>query len=142
MFELEGLEMGNRGRVIVGILVILGGVLILASAVFDVDLGIFICPGLLVLAGIGLVLRALFIDPESFLSVTVFGPVRREGAWQVADQEVWLLLGDVRLDFTEAEVPPGKTMIRVFAFIGDLRIRAPEHVGISVSSTAIFSGGR
>jgi len=67
------------------------------------------------------------------------GDVRRYGAWQVADEEIWIGVGDVRLDLTSADVPVGKTKFRVFGFVGDVDLLVPENVGVSLSSMAFVT---
>ncbi|MBC8447263.1 MAG: cell wall-active antibiotics response protein, partial [Chloroflexi bacterium] len=72
----------------------------------------------------------------------IFGPIRRSGAWQVADEEIWLFIGDVRLDMTQAEIPPGEAHIRVFAFISNVRLLVPQGVGVSASSMGFINDTR
>lgn len=131
--------MRNRGQMLIGIVVILFGLMILISNLFKVDVGLWCWPTALIFLGIWLLLRPRFVGPDTAVQARVFGPIRRSGAWQVADEEIWLFVGDVRLDLTQAEIPPGKTQIRVFALVGDVRLDVPDGVGVSVSSTAFVT---
>jgi lia operon protein LiaF len=134
--------MRNQGQVIFGILIILIGLMFLLGNLFDVNVGALCFPTALILVGVWLLIRPWLVGPDTRLRFRVFGPVRRGGAWQVADEEFWLLIGDVRLDMSQAEIPPGETRIRVSGFVGDVRLVVPEGVGVSVSSMAFVSDAR
>jgi hypothetical protein len=134
--------MRNPGLVLIGIVIISLGLMILVGNLFEVDIGLWCWPAGLILLGIWLVARPWLVGPDTALQARVLGPIRREGSWQVADEEIWLFVGDVRLDITQAEVPSGETAIRLFAFVGDVRLRVPEGVGVSVSSTAFITDAR
>jgi hypothetical protein len=140
--EWEEEKMRNQGLVLIGIVIISFGLMILIGNLFDVDVGLWCWPTGLILLGIWLFARPWLVGPDTVLQARVLGPIRRDGSWQVADEEIWLFVGDVRLDTTQAEVPEGETPIRVFAFVGDVRLRVPEGVGVSVSSTAFITDAR
>jgi predicted membrane protein len=131
--------MRKQGQVIIGVAIILFGLLILIDAVFDIDFGLLCWPTVLILLGIWILIRPWVLGPDTAMHVSLFGPVRRSGTWSVNDQEIWMFVGDVRLDFTEAEVPLGETQLQVFSFVGDVRARVPEGVGISASSTSFIN---
>jgi predicted membrane protein len=131
--------MRNPGLVLVGILIIVAGVASLLGAVFHFDSGVICWPAGLILLGIYLLLRPNLVRPGTGFRASIFGPVRRSGAWKAADEEIWLAMGDVTLDLTQAEIPSGETLIRVFAFIGDVRVRVPDSVGISVTAMSGIS---
>jgi predicted membrane protein len=135
-------RMRYQGRVVLGIIVILFGLAVLFGAVFRIDVGNLVCAGLLIFVGAVLLLRAFAIVPAKGSAVRIFGPLRRGGAWQVAEEDIWVVLGDVRLDFTQAEIPAGETPIRVFSFLGNLRALVPEGVGVSVVSNALINDVR
>jgi len=65
--------------------------------------------------------------------------VKRSGNWDVANEEIWMFVGDIRLDLTEASFPGGETTIRVIGFVGDLDIIAPPEVGLSVAATGFLN---
>ncbi len=81
-----------------------------------------------------MLLRPQLFDPNTPGQLKLLGDVHRRGAWQVTDEEIWTGIGNVRLDMTNADVPTGKTQIRVFNFVGD--------VGVWVSSTAFVTDAR
>jgi predicted membrane protein len=131
-----------EGRILLGIAIILFGFIVLIGNLFDLNVGFLCWPMGLVLLGAWILLRAWTLDPEISLEVRLFGPLRREGAWQVMDQENWVLVGDVILDFTQAEIPRGETVIRGFGLVGATRVWVPEGVGMTVASTAIVTDAK
>jgi hypothetical protein len=73
-------------------------------------------------------------SPESirYLFYQRLDLVRRCEARQRVDasqREFWLFFGDVKLDFTQAQLPPGETHIRINGLIGDVDVIAPTDVG-------------
>ena len=134
--------MRNQGQIIFGLVIIVAGIIFLAGVLFDIDTGVLCLPTILILLGVLLLLRPWMAGPDTGLQMAVFGPVRRYGAWQVAEEEIWLLVGDVNLDLTEAEVPFGETRIRVFSSVSTIRLIVPEGIGVAVASTAIVTDSR
>jgi predicted membrane protein len=123
-----------RGQVLFGIIIVLIGLAVLVGNVFDVDVGVLCFPVGLILVGGWLLVRPRLVGRDTALRMRFFGSFRRSGAWQVSDQEIWLLIGDVRLDLSEAEIPVGETHIRVFSFVSEVRMNVPEGVGASLTS--------
>jgi hypothetical protein len=134
--------MWNRGQLIIGGAVILIGLLLLVGALVDVDVGVFCFPIALILLGVWVLVRPQLVAPGTGVAMRILGDVRRSGAWEVTEGEFWVGIGDVRLDLTEAEVPVGKTSLRIYGFIGDVRLLVPEGLGVSVASTALISDAR
>jgi predicted membrane protein len=134
--------MHTQGRMLLGIVVVVFGLLLLLGALFDLDPGTFFCPGILILVGAWLIFRALTHDPGTTLGTHLFGPVRRDGVWPVIEEEIWVVLGDVKLDFSQAEIPEGETTIRIFSFLGKVRALVPADVGIAVATTALINDVR
>ena len=134
--------MRNQGQIILGIVIIVIGLVFLAGALFDIDPGILCFPTVLILDGVLLLLRPWMVTPDTGLNMAFFGPVRRAGAWQVQEEEIWLVVGDVNVDVTEAEIPPGETCIRVFSFASTIRLIVPEGVGVLVAPTAFLTEAR
>ncbi len=134
--------MRTRGQLIIGAIVILIGFLMLIGAVFDVDFGILCVPTILILVGIWVLVRPQLVRPGTGVAVRLLGDIRRSGVWTLADEEIWVGIGDVRLDLTEAEVPEGKTALRIYGFVGDVRLVVPEGVALAVASSAFVCGAR
>lgn len=131
--------MRNRGQVILGAILLIIGVLFLLGHVFNIDVGRLICPLALIVTGVWLLLRPRLIQPGAGLEQKILGDIHRDGAWQVCDEEIWLLVGDTELDMTRAEIPLGETRLRVYGLVGDVEVLAPQSVGLSVSSTALVT---
>jgi predicted membrane protein len=131
--------MRSDGRIIVGIGIIVVGLVILLGNLLEVDLGFLCLPAVLILLGIALLLRPWLVSPDTAVRATIFGPIRRSGSWQVSDEEIWLFVGDVNLDFSEADIPLGETIIRVFCFVSSIRIVMPEGVGVEISPLAFLA---
>lgn len=134
--------MRNQGQIFIGLIMIFLGILILIGSVFDIDTGMLCVPTVLISLGIWLLLRPWFAGSETGIRMTVFGPIRRDGAWQLADEEIWLLVGDVTLDTTQADIPLGETVIRILGFAGTVRLIVPKGVGVAVSSTAFVTDAK
>ncbi len=134
--------MRNQGQILVGITIIVLGLVFLIGALLGVDAGVLCVPTVLILLGVWLLLRPWIASPDTAFQVELFGPVRRAGTWKVASEEIWLFVGDVNLDATQAEIPLGETRIRVFAFVGTIRLIVPEEVGVAVASTAFVTDAK
>lgn len=134
--------MRNKRQIFIGGAITLVGLVFLIGAVFHIDVGDFCFPVGLILLGVFLLLRPYLLGPDEQVQLKLLGDVRRYGDWQVADEEIWIGVGDVRLDMTGADIPAGETRIRVFGFVGDVKLLAPEGVGVSVSSTSFITDAR
>lgn len=134
--------MRNRWQVYIGILITAIGLLSLIGVLFDVDVGAMCWPVVLIALGVWLLVRPRLVGPGTAVQFRLLGDVRRYGDWPVSDEEIWLGVGDVRLDMTGATIPVGETRIRIFSFVGDVRLVVPEGVGISVSSLAFLTDSR
>jgi hypothetical protein len=123
--------MYNRWQVYVGVAIIVVGVIFLVGTVVDIDPWAICFPVLLIAAGVLVLSR-----PQLFTTgrLKLLGSVQRRGTWQVADEEFYIGVGDVRLDMTSADIPQGETSIRVLIGVGSVSVRVPEGVGVSVSS--------
>lgn len=131
--------MRNQGQIFIGGAIILVGLVFLIGNAFHIDVGVLCMPLALILLGVWLLLRPYLVGPDTALGWALFGPLRRSGDWQVTDEEFWLLVGDVILDFTQADIPAGETVLRLFGFVGNVRLHVPEGVGVAVSSLAFFT---
>ncbi|MCP4538665.1 MAG: cell wall-active antibiotics response protein [Chloroflexi bacterium] len=134
--------MYNKQQVFIGAVIVLIGVASLLGNILNIDLGSLFCPLALIAAGALILMRPQLLDRDTPGRLKLFGDVRRRGAWQVTDEELWVGIGDVRLDMTDAHIPVGETRIRTFSFIGTVRVSVPEGVGVSVSSTAFVTDAK
>jgi predicted membrane protein len=131
--------MRNRGQVVIGAVIIVVGLVWLLGAVFHIDMGKLCLPAALIAVGIYLLARPAFVGPDTALRASLFGPVRRGSDWEAKDEEIWLFIGDVRLDLAQAQLPAGETRVRIVSFVGDVRLKIPAGVGVSIASTAFVS---
>jgi hypothetical protein len=68
---------------------------------------------------------------------SVFGDVRREGAWLVPAQSGWRsVFGDVVLDLREAHVQADEVHIEAVSFFGDIDLLVPEGIAVEVRVTS------
>lgn len=124
--------MRNRGQLIIGAVLVALGLLSLLSTVFRIDFGALCWPVLLIGVGIWLVLRPRLSSPDWPSEVLLIGDRRRRGEWTVRNEEFWLGVGDIELDMTQAIIPPGETVLRVYSFVGDIDVFVPRSVGVAV----------
>jgi lia operon protein LiaF len=134
--------MRNRTLVFIGVGIIIIGLMSLLDAAFDINLGRFVCPVFLILLGVWFLIRPRLLGPDIAFNAKLLGDVRRRGEWQLADEEIWCMVGDVRLDLTEAAIPSGETTIRILGIMGDVRLTVPQNVGVSVECTSIVTEAR
>ncbi len=131
--------MRNRGFVIAGGLLILWGILILLSELLKIDFSTICWPVALILVGVYLLVRPRMVIGKAQVNFSPLNNTRRSGPWQVVSEEIYTLVGNTRLDLTQAEVQPGETVLRVFGFVGDVKLYIPPHLAFSVSSWAFVN---
>jgi predicted membrane protein len=132
-------KMRNTRQIFVGIAILTIGLIALIGALFDVDLGRFLCPTVLILAGVWLLVRPRTARHGTAFTTRLLGGVRRRGDWQVTDEEITLGVGDIELDMVHADIPPGETRIRASGFVNGVRLIVPEGVGVAVTSMAFLT---
>jgi len=131
--------MRRNSQLIFGGIIIAIGLIILISHLLNVSAWAICLPTALILVGAWILLRPKIMPDSPGFKLRIFGNVRKYGDWFVAGEETWMFIGDVRLDFSEAEIPIGETPFRVIAFIGDIRLQIPENVGYSLSSIGVVN---
>ncbi len=134
--------MRNQGQILLGLAALVIGLVLLLGVWLEVDAGDLCWPTAFILAGLWLLIRPWMVPANTTLETRLFGPLRRQGSWQVAPLESWLFVGDVDLDFTEAEIPRGETAIHCLGFVGTTHVLVPEGVGWSVTSTAFLTDAK
>jgi predicted membrane protein len=123
----------------IGLLVIAYGLVLLAGELFHIDVWGFFFPLVLIALGVWLILRPRMLGSRGKVHTRILGDITRTGVWQVVPEELWLGIGDVLLDFTQAQVPEGETTLSIYGFIGDVRAYIPEGVGIKLISSAFIN---
>lgn len=131
--------MRSQGQLIAGIAIILIGLVILFGNIFNINLWGICWPTALILLGLWLLLRPRMVSPGTHVSFVLIGDVNRDGAWEVIDEEFWMLVGDIDLDLTQAQVPVGETRLRVVKFVGDLEVLVPADVAVALDVHAFVS---
>lgn len=134
--------MKNRTQLIFGAGLILLGALVLISNIFHVDFGMICWPVFLILAGAWLLVRPGLTRDGDRLNVRFFGNVYRSGSWSISDQEHWGFITDMNLDLTEAELPEGESVIRINSFVGDVDVKAPEDLALSIRANGFVTDVR
>lgn len=131
--------MRNQGQVFVGGLLVFFGLLFLLGTLFNVNVWAFCWPIGLILLGVWILFRPRMIGPGAQVHVVPLGSIRRDGAWRVANEEFWNLVGDTSIDLTMADIPIGETTLRLFGFVNDVTLIVPQGVGFTVTSTAFVT---
>ncbi len=134
--------MNNKGQLLIGALLVIIGLMVILSNVFQIDLGAVCWPTALILLGIWLIWRPKLSLGGGEMNINPFCNIRRSGAWPVQPEEIWMFVGDVRLDFSQTELPPGETSFRIFGFVGDINLVLPESVYVSVSASAFLNSAK
>jgi lia operon protein LiaF len=134
--------MRNQAQFIFGGIFIVIGALALLSNIFDVDFGSFFLPAVLIFIGFLIIFRPRSLAPDTSFRLRFLGDVIRRGEWKVSSEEIWFFLGSLKMDMSQAEIPPGESTFRVFSFLGDVRLVVPENVGVSVSSFSFITDAR
>ncbi|NOY10294.1 MAG: DUF1707 and DUF2154 domain-containing protein [Spirochaetes bacterium] len=73
------------------------------------------------------------------LIVGILSGIRRRGRWNPAKHnKIITVLGGVKLDFTEVQMPDGTTTLEFFCLMGGLDIIVPDDVRVDVSGLPIM----
>jgi hypothetical protein len=79
--------------------------------------------------------------PETQRLFAVFGPNQRSGYWEPPERiEAVSLFGNVRLDFSDANLYEGVTEVQCLSLFGGIEILVPREVEIDANGTGIFGG--
>ena len=122
-----------------GIAIIVIGLLFLISALTGFNVWGLICPAALILIGVALIVRTRRVDSDTDFSVKLIGDIRRRDGETLRNQEIWVGIADVDFFPAEADIPTGETRLRLLGFVGDLDLRIPEGVELSVASLAFVT---
>jgi lia operon protein LiaF len=128
--------------VIVGIAVIAIGLIFLIGVLTGFNVWGLICPVALILLGVALIVQTRRIRPDADFSVKGIGDIRRQDGEVLKNQEIWVGIADVDFFPAEADIPLGETKFRLFGFVGDIELRIPETVGLSIASLAFLTDAK
>lgn len=124
----------NKNQMYIGSAIVALGFLLLLGNVFHIDVGALIFPLILIALGIWLVLRRDSI--ESPTSVLFIGDVDKRPSALQKDENYWVFVGDMDIDLSNAAFQEGVTHLNMNGFVGDIDIKLPPNVGVSLNSTA------
>ena len=130
--------MRNQGQLLLALVVIAFGVVLFIVSVLDVNVWTLCFPVALILLGLWMLVGPGLIGADRYGRQKLLGDITRRGLWSVAEEEYWIGVGDAKLDMSEADIPPGETRIKVWSFVGDVRLSVPEGVGVAVSSSGFI----
>jgi len=134
--------MRNQSQLFFGGFLILIGVLFLLGTLFQINAWALCWPTLLIVVGGLLLLRPVLAGPGQAVNFVLLGNVHRDSAWPVQNQEFWMGIGDVDLDFTRAEIPAGETHLRFYSFIGDVDMLVPETLGFALTANGFITDAK
>lgn len=78
--------------------------------------------------------------PESGRIVSVMATTKRKGVWQPPrDLDLWCVMSETQLDFTQAQLAPGVTEVDIFALMASVKIIVPPGVRVVCQPTAFMA---
>lgn len=129
--------MKNRGILFLAFILIASGVMLLLSNIFEIDAWAICFPTLLIFLGLWAIFRPKLGSENSNIEFNLFGDMRRNPTGALKDKEYWLVIGDMDMDLTSAELPLGETTLRFVGFVGDLNFILPASAAVSMTAGAI-----
>jgi lia operon protein LiaF len=134
--------MRNRGALFIGSLLVVFGLALLLGNLLNINIWALCWPIGLILVGAWLLLRPRLALAGTSVNIRFIADEKRNGVWQAGNEEFWSFIGDIRLDMTQADIPPGETTLQIYSFVSDLDILIPQDVGLSITSTAFLTSAR
>ncbi len=134
--------MQNRTTLVIGIGLVTLGIIAIFNTLFNFNLWSILMPLFIIGIGLLIVFRPKTLDANTNFIFKPLGDIDFKNAWQVSPQEIWFFVGDVELDFSQAVIPEGTTHIKLFSFVGDIRIRETQSAGLQVSSKAFITDSK
>lgn len=134
--------MRDKGSLVVGVVLIGLGIMFLLSIWLRINLWGFFWPGLLIVLGVVILARSRTVASGTRSDFVLLGDVRRSGEEPIANEDVWMGIGDVDLDLTRAAIPAGETSFRVQGLIGDVTLFMPAGVGLSINASGLITDAK
>ena len=131
--------MRNPGTVWLGGALLVIGLLTLVGQVFNINFWQFCWPVGLIVVGVWVLFRPQINAPGSHTHVVLLGDYNHGRSEPLVSRDVMLGIGDAKFEFSAADVLPGETVLRFYGFIGDVELRLPEGVGLSLYSMAFVN---
>jgi predicted membrane protein len=131
--------MRKQNLMILGVVLVALGLLGVLGGILRIHWGAIFWPLALIALGAWMILRPRLAPEGVTVSQRVLGDIRRDGPWQVVPEEFSMVLGDVKLDMTEAAIPDGETGLRVLHILGSTKLKLPEGVGLDLSANVLIA---
>ena len=129
----------NRTVIFWGLVLVVGGLVLLAGNLFNINVWALFWPVVLIVLGVWFLMRPASSMPAGITTSRFVGEMHRSGPWQVVNEEFSQFVGDMHLDLTQAVIQPGETRLRFSGFVGDLKFTVPEGVGVSLVASSFVS---
>lgn len=130
--------MGKKGQQVFAWALIGFGLILIAGNFFNFDIGDIFWPLVIIVIGFILIVRPQAITPFE-ARVLFAGDVDVDETWDENKREIRMFAGDIDIDLTRMVLPPGNTNFRITFFAGDIDLRVPKDVGLSISSAAFVT---
>lgn len=92
---------------------------------------------LLIALGVLAVLASLRVRRFRRRLHRAIGHVRSAEGWSVDDAVIQTVLGDIRLDLRDADLPAGDTNLTLLCWLGTIEVRVPGGIGLDATAQAI-----
>lgn len=123
----------RRWALFVGGFLVFIGLVSLVEAIWKIDLGKFFWPLVLIIVGIWILVRPPIPHWLNWDSRFV-NETNRSGEWYARDETINGFIGETNLDFSQTILPDGETHYKMNGFVGDIKIRTNDLVGVKVRS--------
>lgn len=71
---------------------------------------------------------------------TIFSDIKRIARGpRLEEESTKAIFGDVKLDLTKAALQAGDHDMHLLTLFGDMKVRIPEHIGLSINARTLFS---
>jgi len=131
--------MKNHSQTYLGLAIITLGILFLIGNLTGINVWAICWPALFIMLGIWFIFRPTMSGPDARQTAMFVGEIERDGPWEVMNEEFMAFVMDVELDLTQAIIPSGETIIKVFGFVNDIELRVPAEVGIAIVPAGLVS---
>ena len=131
--------MRNKWQVFVGGFIVLLGLMVLIDNLTGFGMWKIFWPLVLIALGVFVLLRPQMVSSDRSVLQRLLGEIHLRGEWDVADEEMWLLVGDVDIDLTQARIPAGETTFHCYGMVGEIDLIVPADVGVSFQANAFLT---
>ena len=134
--------MRRNGLIIFGGLLIALGIFQIISQALNINFWAICFPIGLITIGILIIWRPKLFWPGPSAKFRPFGDINRQGDWLVENEEIYIFVGDIRLDLTRTVIPSGLSTIRLYGFVGDVDLLITQDTDFSISSYAFLTDSK